>query len=43
MAQLQSWYYALNKDSAEGVTDSAHNIELLTLDENELDEIPVAD
>lgn len=35
-AQLQSWYYALNKDNAEGITDSVQNIDLLTLIENEL-------
>lgn len=36
LTQLQSWYFALNKDSTEGITESVHNIDLLTVDENEL-------
>jgi len=36
LAQLQSWYFTLNKQSAEGITESAHDIiELLTLNESE--------
>lgn len=38
LAQLQSWYYTVNKLSCEGVTESAHDIELLTLNESEVNE-----
>ena len=41
LQQLRTWYYTLNKDSTEGVTESVHNIEPLTdytVDKSELDE-----
>jgi len=38
LAQLQSWYYSLNKNNTEGVTESVHNIELLTLSLDDLDD-----
>jgi len=36
LTQLQSWYFALNKENTEGITESVHNIDMLSVDENEL-------
>ena len=35
-AQLQSWYFTLNKDSLGGVTESVHDIQLTRVDTDEL-------